>query len=328
MIQLTSNIALGDYVFDFVNSVEIRSTWEQLTDTATITMPKKLRLKKNGQFSENITVGIDALWKRGDPVEINLGYDGINDRRFTGFITGIVPKLPPEFHCQDAMWQLKQVNIPKYTKTVRLRTLLKDILPSTFKFVADDIDLGKFRITRATIAEVLDYIRKRYGLSAYFRAGTLYVGFAYQLGRDTPVNTDNLATFEFQKNIIDADSLSYLRDDDVSIMVTAVNVHRDNTRTEIKVGDSFGDQRTMYFYNLSNATVRELANEALEKLKYEGYRGSFTTFLQPYVQHGEAIRIIDNEVPDRNGIYLVRQVITNFGVEGGRQEIALDRKIG
>lgn len=327
MIRLSSNIALGDYLFDFVNSVEIRSTWEQLTDTATITIPKKLRLKKNGQFSENITVGVDALWKRGDPVEINLGYDDILDKRFTGFITGIVPKLPPEFHCQDAMWQLKQVNIPKYTKTVGLRQLLKDILPSSFKFVADDVDLGKFRITRATIAEVLDYIRKRYGLSAYFRAGNLYVGFAYQLGRNTTVDTNNLATFEFQKNIINADSLSYLRDDDVSIMVTAVNVKQDNTRTEIKVGDSFGDQRTLYFYNLSDATVKELATEALEKLKYEGFRGSFTTFLQPWVQHGDAIKIVDAEVPDRNGVYLVRQVITTFGTGGGRQEITLDRKI-
>lgn len=327
MIRLTSSIVLGDYLFDFVNEVEITSTWEKLTDTARITIPRNLRLKKDGTYSENVAAGVDALWRRGNPVEIHLGYDGFNDKRFSGYITSINPKLPPEFACEDSMWQLKQVNVPTYTKTVGLRQLLTDILPPSYSFVADDIDLGKFRITRATIAEVLDYIRRRYGLSAYFRDNVLYVGFAYQLGRNTTVDTTSLAVFDFQKNIINSDNLSYLRDDDVSIQVTAVNVLPNNTRTEIKVGDAFGDQRTLYFYNLSDATVRQLATEALEKLKYEGFRGSFTTFLQPWVKHGDAIKLVDNKIPDRNGVYLVRQVVTTFGMGGGRQEITLDRKI-
>jgi hypothetical protein len=84
----------------------------------------------------------------------------------------------------------------------------------------------------------------------------------------------------------------------------------------------------MYFYNISQATLKQLANEALEKLKYEGFRGSFTTFLQPWVKHGDAIKLIDSRIPDRNGVYLVRQVVANFSMAGGRQEITLDRKIG
>jgi hypothetical protein len=326
MIRLSCDIVIGAYRFDFVSEVEIVSTWEQLTDTAKIILPKKIRLKKDGVFTNAIVSGPDGLWKRGDVVQINLGYDDILDRRFDGFVTGITTKLPLEFVCQDAMWQLKQVSIPKYTKTVRLRQLLTDILPAGYTFVADDLDLGKFRITRASIAEVLDYIRRKYGLSAYFRDKVLYVGFAYQLGRNTPVTTDDLITFEFYKNIIDGDNLSYLRDDDVSLMVTAVNVRADNTRTEIKVGDSFGDQRTLYFYNIDQATLKKLATEALEKLKYEGYRGSFKTFLQPYVKHGDAIKLVDSQMPDRNGVYLVRKVVTTFG-DGGMQEITLDRKI-
>ena len=327
MIRLSSNIGLGNFSFDFVHSVEITSSWETLTDTAKIIIPKKLRLKKDGGFSGNITVGDSGLWRRGDTVTIDLGYNNILDRRFTGFITGIHTKLPPEFICQDAMWQLKQVNIPKYTKTVGLRQLLTDILPSQYTFVADNVNLGKFRITRATIVEVLDYIKRKYGLSAYFRSGVLYVGFAYQLGVNTEIDQDRIVEFEFYKNIIDDSGLDYLRDDDVSIQVTAVNVHPDNTRTEIKVGDSFGDQRTLYFYNITNSDLTRLANEALEKLKYEGFRGSFTTFIQPKVEHGDAVRLKDPDIPDRNGVYLVRQVVTRAGVDGGRQEITLDRKI-
>lgn len=327
MIRLTANITLGDYAFNFANQVEISSSWEQFTDTARIVLPRKLLLKKDGKTSEEITAGVDALWKRGDKVEINLGYDNILDKRFTGFITGIKPKFPVEFYCEDAMWKLKQVTIPKYTNTVTIKQLLGDILPIGYTFVADEISLGKFRITRASIAEVLDYIKKTYGLSSYFRDGVLYVGFAYQLGRSLPANLDDINEFHFQRNIIDSDDLNYMRDDDVSLSVTAVNVFPDNTRQEITVGDPFGEKRTMYFYNLPAADVKKLADEALEKLKYEGWRGSFTTFLQPAVKHGDAIRLVDEIIPDRNGVYLVRAVNISSGMDGGRQRITLDRKI-
>lgn len=327
MIRLSARIQLGDYLFDFVNTVQVVSSWENLTSTARIVMPRKLVLKKNGVSTEIITVGVDALWKRGDRVTIDLGYDGLLDNRFEGFITGINPKFPPEFVCEDMMWQLKQVDVPKYTKTVTIRKLMSDILPEGIKFVADDISLGKFRATRVTIAEVLDYIKRTYGLSAYFKKGTLYVGFAYQLGRTTEVDENTLSVFEFYKNIIDGDDLTYQREDDIKLFVTAVNIFPNNERQEIKVGDPFGDQRTMYFYNLPQESVEKLANEALHKLKYEGFRGSFTTFGQPEVNHGDAIKLVDNTIPDRNGTYLVRQVVVDYGEQGFRQTITLDRKI-
>jgi len=76
------------------------------------------------------------------------------------------------------------------------------------------------------------------------------------------------------------------------------------------------------------AELSNLANEALSKLKYEGFRGSFTTFLEPQVKHGDVIAIQDDVIPDRNGKYLVRKVVTKFGVDiGGRQIITLDRKV-
>jgi hypothetical protein len=330
MIKLESYITIdgdsGQSVFPFCNTVEIVSTWENFTDTAKLIMPAKIRYKNaEGNFIDPILTGENSLWKRGDEVNIRLGYDGTLDHRFSGYLTRIHPKRPLEFECQDKMWTLKQVTIPKYTKTVTLKQLLTDILPSDIEFQAEDITLGKFRITKATVVEVLNYIKKTYGLSAYFQDGVLYAGFAYKLG--SQIDSQNIYEFTRYVNIIDDSKLDYIREDDINLKVTAISIQNDNTKKEVTVGDDLGEQRMIYAYNVDTATLTKLANEALEKYKYEGYRGSFTTFLQPYVKHGQAVKLVDNEIPERTGTYLVRQVTTRAGMEGGRQEIFLDRKI-
>lgn len=319
---------IGDYNFPFTNEVEIVSTWDQLTDTATIKVPRKLRVKKNGEFSDSFTAGDSGLWKRGDTVRIEAGYNDVNDVRFRGVLTKIKPKLPLEFHCEDAMFTLKQKVVSKYSvPSTTVSDLLATILPTGINYTDEDITLGKFKIERATVAEVLDYLRRRYGLSCFFQDNVLHVGFAYRISSINDIATGALLQFEFQKNIIDDSNLDYIRDDDVRLKVTAISIRPDNTRKEIEVGDADGDIRTLHFYNVSDADLTKLANEALSKLKYEGFRGSFTTFLQPMVRHGEAVKMIDPLIPDRNGVYLVRQVVTRFGMDGGRQEITLDRKI-
>lgn len=326
---------IGDYVFDFVNGIEITSTWENITDTCTITVPRKLRIKKDGVTTDAITAGPDALWKRNDPVKVYLGYDDNNDLRFEGVLTRISPKLPLQFSCEDNMFLLKQQTISKYSKpSITLSQMLTDILPINpntgrqYEFSAVDISLGKFMIEKCTIVEVFDYLKKPpFGLSTFFQNGILNVGFAYNLSAIEDIATDELEQFEFQRNVIDDSNLDYIRDDDVQLKVTVVNRNDQNQVTRTEFGDPNGELRTIQTYNLSTADITKIGNEALQKYKYEGFRGSFTTFLQPMVKHGQAIELIDPLIPDRSGTYLVRKVVVTFGMSGGRQEITLDRKL-
>lgn len=329
MIRLTCRLEIGDYTFPFVNEVEITSSWENFTDTCSIKVPRRTRIKKDGLYTDFITAGSNPPWKRGDTVKIYAGYDDNNDLRFEGQLMRIAPRIPLEFSAEDNMIILKQKVIQKYNKpSVTIRQILTDILPAGIEFDTEDITIGKFKIEKATVAEVLKYFKTRFGLSSYFQDGQLYVGFAYKVSSFDEIASDDIVEFEFQKNIIDDSNLDYLRDDDVKLKVTAISIISDNTRKEVEVGDPDGDIRTLHFYNLDTTELTKLANEALEKLKYEGFRGSFTTFLQPMVKHGQAVKLIDPLIPDRNGVYLVKQVVTRFGMEGGRQEIFLDRKIG
>ncbi len=334
-------MTIGNYLFDFVNNIEIISTWEELTDRVTITVPRKLRVKKDGLFSDAITSGPDAIWKRNDPVRIAAGYDLNHAELFTGFLTKISPKLPLQFQAEDRMFKLKQTVITKAvaktissTGNITLTRILELTIPQAlrtelnFTVRNEDIQFGKFTLTQSvTVAELLDYFRKRFGLSCFFQDAVLSVGFAYNITSIGELDPTTLAEFKFQTNIIDDSNLDYIRDDDVKLKVIAISIKPDNTRTQIEVGDPEGELRTIYFYDVNTVTLTKLANEALEKLKYEGFRGSFTTFLQPTVKHGQAVKMTDPQIPDRNGIYLVKQVVSTIGVDGGRQEITLDRKI-
>lgn len=332
MLQVDSRTKLGKYLFTFVNSIEITSSWENLTDTAIIKMPKKIRLKATNEEINAVISGDDAFWKRGDIAEINLGYDANLKRRFIGTVARVFPKVPIEFHCEDDMYHLKSFTVEKYSSRkarptqshVTIKEVLTDI-KCPIPFTAEDITIGDFTISRTTIAEVLEYFKKTFGLSSYIREdGSLYVGFAY-----TPnISLEALPVFKFNNNIIDGDNLEYYLEDDVKIKCRAINIKSDNSKHEEVFGDPNGEERTLYFYNVKNDQLAKLADEKLKLLRYTGFRGDFKTFLEPMVRHGQAIRLVDDYFPDRNGVYLVKKVVTSLGVsEGGRQRITIDRKV-
>lgn len=73
-------------------------------------------------------------------------------------------------------------------------------------------------------------------------------------------------------------------------------------------------------------TVEKLAEEAVKY--YEGYNmtgieGSLTLFGDLCLRTADHVELIDTRYPGKNGIYLVEEVTTTFGVDGFRQKITL-----
>lgn len=326
MLSLVNNITIANQSFSYVTEVEIESSWEMLTDTARMTVPRKLRFVKNGQVIRDIISGTNPLFKRGDAVSMNMGYTGQTAQRFQGYISNISPQNPLVFDFQDAMYLLKQKTIKSYSESgLTLTQLLTDIVEDVPVNITQEFTIGKYVIESATVAQVLDHLNKNYGVTSYIRNGQLYSGLAYQL---KDVNQIKITDIDMEKFVIDDSSLVYKRSDDERIKIRAISINPDNTRTEVEVGDSDGGVRTQYFYDVSQADLRRYAEERLEKFKYTGYSGSFETFINPIVRHGEAVRLTSVKRPDANGIYLVKRVITRSGAEiGGRQVIELDIKI-
>ncbi|CAB4126685.1 hypothetical protein UFOVP87_6 [uncultured Caudovirales phage] len=119
----------GDVIeYTYVASVSIEKSTQNLTNTATIVIPRKLRYSSgeplspsNQSLQDNITypasgetvdqtyvVGADAIFKRGDKVKIEMGYYPNLTTRFNGYISHVSSSLPIEIKCENEMWLLKQ----------------------------------------------------------------------------------------------------------------------------------------------------------------------------------------------------------------------------
>lgn len=320
MLRLYSKITFttqseGEIVFDFLNDVEIDSSYEDLTSTAKIVIPRKLKLEDKD---------ITSVFKRGDKVKIELGYFPTLKTVFTGYISKIHNKKPIQLDCEDSMFLLKTKIIDKYSKEkVSLKDFLKDIIGSTvqYKELVEIPNLGSFRITNATVAKVLDELRKD-GIYCYFVDEVLNVGL--------PLNaTDtNEEDYKFEETIINSDSLEYYIENDVRLKVIAKSLDFKNNKLEVEVGDKDGEVKTFYKYGTDKKSLTEYANIMLKNFKYTGYRGSFETFGEPFIRSGDRANLTSLVLPERNGKYIVKSVRRQFGMGGYRQVITLDAKVG
>lgn len=318
MKNLSCSIDIGKVHFDYVIGVNIKSSIDTLTDTCTINVPRKLTWK-----DKIIALGEEAILKRGNAVEIKLGYSNPVELAFKGYLKNIKAEIPVELECEDLMYKLKTKPVTHSYKSVDLQTLLNDILPGNISFTCVDVDLGMFRIKQATPAKVLQELKETYGLYSYFREGILWVGLAYwEDYRQTH-------KFKFAYNI-KRSNLEFRQAEDQQVKVKAISILPDNKKLEVEVGDPEGETRTLHFYNITKeADLKKLAEEEIKKYRYDGYRGKFTAFGEPFVRIGDAVTIIDDERPERDGTYLVKAVDYSFakGGKGFSQVIEIDFKI-
>jgi len=328
MLKLSSKIELYNgnsdtlkYTFTFVNEIEIVSTWDSLTDTCKVTIPRNINFKDK-QLKE--------VFKKGDKVKIYLGYDENYVLRFNGFILKIDLTLPIVLHLEDFSYLLKKNKLTKKSySSVDTKTLLKNIVGDVVDYViTSNQTLGQFIIQDGvTTSEVLKYLEENHKIYSWFRDGVLYVGLAYY----NSVSSKHY--FDVNNNVIE-NNLVYNDLEDIQIKIKAISVNQ-----EIIGGKSKEKKITVYYPNeLTDGSVRtyngsmnisesDLLKEAkayYESLRFDGYTGSFTSFGAPAVNHGDIVNFKNNEIPEQNqSEYLVKSVTTTFGVGGYRNIIEL-----
>jgi SepF-like predicted cell division protein (DUF552 family) len=318
-----SRFTVGSYTFNFSNEVEIESSWVNLTDTATITLPKNITVDK-----KPIIEGNNSIFKIGDKVKIELGYNYEYDTVFEGYLSDVKVKVPLELKCEDAMWLFKQVSFKKTFKQVTVKELVSMVnsklkTPVTVVYTDPSIQLGAFRISNATGAQILEELRKKYGIYSFFREGKLYVGFAYS---HTASNYRNTIPLQFNRNIVE-DDLIYKNKDNKKVKIKAVSIHSDNKQELYETGDGDGVVVDVFYYNKSHSDLKKIADNLANTYRVSGFEGSVTTFGKPYVRQGDAIQLSDSRTTERNGTYLVRKVKRVYGANGYRQTIEIDRKL-
>lgn len=321
MLRPYCKIIINGIVFPFCHTVEIHSTWEKHTDTAKIVMPKRIGFvdSDGNSISNEIIAGAKPTFKRGDPVEIWLGYVGNGlKREFLGVISNVSPHLPLTIECEDLMWNLKQTQVAKMYKSVNLQTLLKDILPAGTPFQAVDTVVGSLELNYCTVVDVFNKLAQPpYGIQTWVRDGKVYCGLAYYQ------DMQDVFDFVFQSTVI-SDELVFTRADDLRVGIRAVNITSKGKRETITLGDGTGKMTKLKFHNCSADTIKLFTQQQLALQNHVGYKGKFKTFGLPSVKHGDAANLVNPIIADENGKFLIKAVTKSFGVGiGYKQEIDL-----
>lgn len=300
--------------FTMVNETTVTKTFDNMTGTAKVVLPRNLKFQNKNIYNDS-----NPLVLRGDKIKIECGYMPKLDTIFEGYISRVSNGTPTEILCEDGMFILKQTIVTnKSYADVSLKTLLKDIIGNVVPYKNITAQLGAVRINEASVGVILDKLREEYGLFSFFVGNTLRVGLPFYAPK-------KIATFLFEKHIIESD-LEYLRTDDIKVKIKGILVNG-NTKIKKEFGDKDGDLRTFFLYDSTEAELKRVCEAKLKEYKYEGWNGSFTTFLQPAVSHGDHAIIASYKNPERDGTYLIKSVETTCGVNGGRQVIELERKI-
>lgn len=87
----------------------------------------------------------------------------------------------------------------------------------------------------------------------------------------------------------------------------------------------------MHIVALNSATeelMKERGIEELKKYSFDGYEGSITGWLIPYVDAGYSVYIKDKEYEYKNGVYYANSVTTTFSSDGGVRKVQLGIKLG
>ena len=96
----------------------------------------------------------------------------------------------------------------------------------------------------------------------------------------------------------------------------------------VEIGDKDGEKKEYKTSIVSDKKIlKEMAEEALKKLKIVGLTGSITSFLIPFATRGMVAKIIDNEHPNQAGNYFIKSVVTTYGISGARRKVEIGNRL-
>ena len=341
MYRVIQKIQIGNIGITGCVSTEITKSIDNFTQTAVIVLPNILyREKSEGSFIVNEAQNLQTLIEKNDIVKIWSGYNKTFDElplRFSGYVVRMEVKENITLYCEDSGYILKCINVP--SKSL-LKTTVKEVVDYalqganiTVEYQDENTNIGDFIIDNNSIINTVQVLEKLedLGFKIYFKGTTLKIGVITK-------STGETKNFIIQHNV-SQDDLIYKEDNDGLLVLKGISNLETNEKIELfayvknvdklvvdKVGIP-GEQRTLNAYNKTEAELEELLRKEYYNFYYTGYQGTFTTFLEPYVDLDDTVNLYDLQYQERNGNYKVRSVVTKIDVNGGFQEIELRQKI-
>lgn len=302
-------------------------------DECSITLPLKTYIRNNrneitdypkGSAESSIQNDLSkqkTIFTEGDKVDVLLGYNGNNTRRFKGFVKRINYAKPLVLECEGYTYQLKDKMFTKTYSTTTVKQILADLVSGTDILLSDripSISLKNVVFKNAPALKVLDWFAKECLLSVFFDFDTIYVGVSKQdLSKPTvnvKIGWNTVEDKELKKDTTESEVHIHLTEKSSTGKVK-------RTKSESSKYDNIKDVRVRS--GLSDSLLTKLANELQKQENFKGYRGTITCFLEPMFEKCYVAKVIDSNYTDRNGFYFTENIEGSFDQNGGRQILTL-----
>lgn len=289
------------------SEVHIETSFKQYIQFAEITLPR------NVPFFDKYKVR--ELFRRGDPVIVELGYNGQNDEEFRGYITQISADIPIKLRVEDEMWKVWRQPVNFVSGKMKLADMLKKILPG-YEVDALEIEVGPFRYPKTYFGAVLEDLQSEIKLYSYFIGKKLVCGKYY-----AEQSTEPSVYFNLERNCVSS-SLNYKNKEDIVLKIEAIGATINGNSVKVDIGQDGGNKISLnYKYITVRAELEKKVMEDYDRATRGGFDGSFTAFGWPRVDFGKKAELDSIIYPDRNGIYFIEGVNKTFNSSGYRQEI-------
>ena len=311
-----------EVTFNYVTQIEVVTSTQNFTDTAKITVPRKLKYK-----GKSITEFI----KRNDSVSISLGYgkEFSFETVFTGYIKSVSTGTPIVIECENEAWKLKQIKVPaNYYPKLQINDFVVEWMKGYVCKIAE-VELGEVRINEeTTLGRVFEYFMQNYPVKFYFKGGVFYGVLPGAMA----VQNSDVKTIKFKigENTI-SDNLTYTLEEDVKLVIVAKCITRDNKKLEYKTSANTDGADVQTFLVPGAQTEKELKAYAQDKLKtskIDKMTGDFICFGEPFVRKGDLVYLLDEDNKERHDKKFIADAVTyTFGQGGYRQKITLGAQI-
>ena len=315
--------------FTVCKSIHIESSVQVLSNSAKIELPREFRnaIDEVGKSINIAGKSILDFIKRGDAIKIEFGYDGDLQTEFEGYITKIGAELPLLLECEDEMFQLKKApRITKFIKSGKLIDILKAVIPANYTIESNgDYSIGKWLIEDATPYNVLEELREKAGIRAYFKnPNTLCVGMIVDF------KAEAVHKFNFSENVRRGSSLKFEQKESKQLEVIVKSKQSNGQEYTYSTGVKGGGSKIISMPGLTKEEIKIWADKTHKSLSINGFEGSLDSWCYPRTKPGDAAQLYRPYYKDRHqdGRYFIESVSIDVnGSDGIKRTNGLSYKL-
>ncbi|WP_286435572.1 XkdQ/YqbQ family protein [Myroides odoratimimus] len=302
-----------EYRLKLVHSIEINKSVENLASNCLITLP-------GSRYNDPLFLPQEI--KRGAEVKVHLGYNDNLQEEFRGYIKEVLSNNGSiTIECEDALFLFrKTVNNEQFT-SITIKEIAEKLcnqVDGSYKVSCDyGITYEKFTINDATAYDVLKKLQEDTSANIWFDTinKVLHIHPAY-------IHKGGYVKYSMHQNI-ESSSLEYRSAQDKKVEIVVETTDAKGKTTQTTAGTTGGEKLTIKIGSVGKKDAKEIAESKLRQHLFDGYKGSFTGWLIPYVEPSYSAYVMDQEYPEKTGTYYVVSVKTSFSPSGGKRDVEL-----